>query len=322
MNNIGIDIGLLQDQITFSAEYFQNKSEDLLIDVSLIPSLGGHNGRGPQNVGSVESSGFEFLLGFKEYSSAFKWSVDINLGTANNKVLSLGGEELNDGNFEGENILRSIEGEALFHFYGKETNGIFQSEAEVATSPLQNGAQAGDIRFNDLSGPDGVPDGVIDDFGKTVLGNAFPDFTFGFSLNASYKNFDLNLFVNGVYGNEIYNTNLWDLEGVQRFFNASPTALNAWTPSNTNTDIPRLNSDPINLVVSDRFIEDGSFARLKNITLGYTLPTHAIKNAFSSLRIYVSAQNLVTITNYSGLDPEVGSSVLVGNSARDRKSVV
>ncbi len=220
---------------------------------------------------------------------------------------------LSNGNFEGANLLRSVEGQTLNHFYGFVTLGLFQSEEEIITSPLQEDAQPGDIKFADLSGPNGTPDGVIDDFDKTILGNPIPDFTYGISLRASYKNFDASIFINGMQGNEIYNTNIWDLEGGRRFFNASPEALNAWTPDNTDTDIPRITTDPQNLLPSSRFIEDGSFMRLRNLTIGYTLPAIG-KNKNASIRFYVSGQNLLTITDYTGLDPEVGSSALVGNN--------
>lgn len=313
MTNVGMDLFLYDNRISFSAEYYKNKSDDLLINVQLTPSLGGHNGFGPRNVGSVETDGFEFNLGYNDGQGALKWSANFNLSTSRNTALDLNGEVLGNGNFEGTNILRSVEGEPLNHFFGHVVLGLFQSEEEILTSPLQEDAQPGDIKFADLSGPDGVPDGIIDDLDKTVIGNPLPDFTYGFSLSADYKNFDLSLFINGMHGNEIYNTNIWDLEGGRRFFNAGPEALNAWTPDNRDTDIPRITTDPQNLVPSTRFIEDGSFTRLKNVTLGYTIDQLGANNS-TSVRIYLSGQNLLTITEYSGLDPEVGSSALVGNN--------
>ena len=313
MTNIGVDMYLLDNRFSFAAEYYKNRSDDLLINVRLTPSLGGHNGFGPRNVGAVETDGFEFNFGYNDREGDFQWSANLNLSTTNNVVKDLNGEVLSDGGFEGANLLRSVEEESLNHFFGFVTLGLFQDGEEILTSPLQEGAKPGDFKFADLSGPEGIPDGVIDDLDKTIIGNPIPDITYGFTLNASYKNFDANIFINGMEGNEIYNTNIWDLEGGRRFFNAGPQALDAWTPNNRDTDIPRITTDPQNLLPSDRFIEDGSFMRLKNITLGYTLPKIG-RDRKSSIRFYLSGQNLLTITDYSGLDPEVGASALVGNN--------
>jgi hypothetical protein len=130
------------------------------------------------------------------------------------------------------------------------------------------------------------------------------------NFNADYKNLDLNLFISGIQGRDLYNTNIYDLEGMPRLFNAGTAVLNRWQQEGDITNVPRAGGAPQNLAVSDRFVEDGSYVRLKNITLGYTLPESVAKNIFSKFRFYVSAQNLITITNYSGLDPEVGN----GNS--------
>ncbi len=313
MTNVGADVYMFDNKLSLSGEYYRNLSDDLLINVQLTPSLGGHNGSGPRNVGSVLVDGFEFTLGYNEAEGPFKWNVDFNIGTTNNVVQSLGGEILTNGFFENASLLRSEEGLALNHFYGYVTDGIFQTEAEILTSPLQEGAQPGDIKFRDISGAEGVPDGVIDDLDKIILGSPIPDFTYGLNLGGEYKAFDFSLLFIGMQGNEIYNTNIWDLEGGRRFFNAGPQALDAWSESNTDTDIPRITTDPQNLLPSDRFVEDGSFTRLKNLTVGYTIPME--RQGISKLRIYFSGQNLWTLTDYSGLDPEVGSSVLVGNNA-------
>ncbi|MGL1888137.1 MAG: TonB-dependent receptor [Reichenbachiella sp.] len=323
MNNIGIDLGLLNDQITLSAEYYDNVSNDLLVYVELPSSLGGHNGFGARNVGSVQSNGFEFNLGFNDSEGDFQWSANFNLSTTTSLVQSLGGDnnELTGGSFENSNLLRTVEGESLNHFYGWVTDGIFQSEAQISTSADQStlggATMPGDIKYKDISGPDGVPDGVVDLNDKVVIGNPIPDMTYGVSLNASYLGFDASLFITGMQGNEIYNTSIWDLEGAPRFFNASPRVLDAWTPENTATDIPRITGDAQNLVSSDRFVEDGSYMRLKNVTLGYSLPNNFMVAGLSKVRFYVSAQNLWTLTDYSGLDPEVGTASTSGGGTNE-----
>jgi hypothetical protein len=206
-----------------------------------------------------------------------------------------------------------------FYFYGWQFDGIFKDDAE-ATAYLnggQDGAQGGDFRIVDVAGPadaDGNPtgpDGVIDDNDRTMIGNPFPDLTLGFNLNASYKGFDLNVFIQGSYGNDIYNTNIYDLEGMPRLFNSGVAVLDRWTATNPSNTVPRPGTG-INVEASSRFIEDGSYTRVKNITLGYTLPV--FKEVISSFRIYVSAQNLLTFTKYSGLDPEIGVYTTAGNT--------
>ncbi|MGB3468148.1 MAG: TonB-dependent receptor [Cyclobacteriaceae bacterium] len=316
MTNVGVDASFLDGQITLSAEYYNNISDDLLIPVNLAPSGVTTTSTIVRNAGSVEVRGVEFNLGYNDYEGPFQWSASLNFSTTENTILDLGGnDEQIVAGFEGSDIIRRAPGEPINHFFGFVVDGIFQSGDEILTSPLQDGAQPGDLKFVDISGPNGVPDGVIDAFDRTKIGNPIPDVLIGLNLDASYKGFDLNIFINGSYGNDIYNTNRWDLEGGRRLFNAGTEALNAWTPENRDTDIPRLTADPRNLVGSNRFIEDGSFTRIKNITLGYTLPSKIFGESISSFRVYVSAQNIATLTNYSGLDPEVGTSSVVGNSS-------
>ena len=171
----------------------------------------------------------------------------------------------------------------------------------------------GDLKFRDISGPNGKPDGKIDANDRTNLGSYLPKVSYGFTLSADYKNFDLGLFFQGVQGNKIYNDTKVITEGMIRFFNAGTQVLNAWTPTNTNTNIPRaVANDPNgNARTSTRFLENGSYLRLKNISLGYNIPSSSLnswtKGVVSSFRIYVSGQNLLTVTDYTGYDPEVGN---------------
>ena len=328
MTNIGLDLGLLRNQFTVSAEYYIRKSDDLLMPRILAGSLGIHSGVKMENVGSVEAKGFELELGYNDYEGAFQWQASLNLGTSKNEVKSLGAsDQIAGAGFENENISRCTVGDPLFYFYGWKTAGVFKDQQAVDDWATQSGAQPGDIRIVDVAGIDANgdptgPDGKIDANDRTLIGNPFPKMTLGFNLNASYKGLDLNLFVSGVYGNDIYNTNIYDLQGMPRLFNAGTDVLRRWTPTNTVTDVPRASGAGTNIQVSDRFVENGSFTRLKNITLGYTLPGSLIKNMIQKCRIYVSGQNLLTLTDYSGLDPEIGSYTVAAANASNIGSPV
>jgi hypothetical protein len=210
------------------------------------------------------------------------------------------------------NITNIQVGESIDHFYGLVSDGIYQNQAEVdavfTANPAQTTVQPGDIRYKDING-----DGDINSDDRIVLANPLPDFTYGLNLSANYKNFDLNLFITGVEGVDVYNTNKYDLEGgAGRAFNGSTVLLNSWTPGNTSTTVPRFNGAPANHNISDRYIEDGSYTRLKNISIGYTVPSKFFGGFLTKFRIYASAQNLITITDYTGLDPELTSGVDYG----------
>ncbi|UGU14507.1 TonB-dependent receptor [Sinomicrobium kalidii] len=310
MTNIGLDLGLLNNTVTLSAEYYRNKSDDLLMDRPIPPSLGTHSGVITENVGSVETSGFEFNLGYNDYDGDFTWSANLNLGTNTNEALDLGGvDDIQGADFIAginDNLTRVAPGESLFHFYGFETDGVFQNQAEVDAHATQADAEPGDIRMIDQNG-----DGVIDDNDRVKIGDPFPDLTFGLNVNAAYKNFDFNLFVSGATGQDVFNTLLVDTEGMLRLFNAGTQVLDRWTGEGTSNSIPRAAGATLNTRASDRYVEDGSYARLRNITLGYTLPREVLGGYFSKFRIYLSGQNLVTLTGYSGYDPEVGAYTVV-----------
>lgn len=308
--NIGLDVGLFDNKFTAALEYYENQSDDLLISVPTPTSAGINEGSQVRNVGSVETKGFELSLGYNDYDGEFTWSANLNLATSTNTALSLGGvDQLTGGGFETQDITRVAEGESLFHFYGLVTDGIYQNQAEVdavfTANPDQTTVQPGDIRFEDLNN-----DGDINSDDRAIIGDPLPDLTFGLNLDAAYKNFDFNLFFTGLLGRDLYNTNIYDLEGMPRLFNAGVGVLDRWTPTNpsTTTTVPRAGGAPQNIQLSDRFVEDGSFGRLKNLTIGYTLPNDIFgESMISKFRLYLSGQNLITITDYSGLDPEVGN---------------
>jgi TonB-dependent starch-binding outer membrane protein SusC len=321
MTNIGLDLGLLSNRITFTAEYYSRRSENLILNVPLVPSQGFSNSP-IANIGDMTNSGLEFQLGYNKSQGDFKWNVSANLSTVKNTVnkLSTANSTIQSGNnadYGGFDITRTEAGHPVQSFYGWVTDGIFQSEAEVSAAPTQTSGKLeepgkrtapGDIRFKDLNN-----DGVINAADRTYLGSFLPDFLYGLNLSANYKNFDLTLFFQGSQGNKIYNGTKVITQGMLRLFNAGTDVLNAWTPDNSNTNIPRaVSGDPNgNTRTSDRFVEDGSYLRLKNISLGYAVPAASLqsftKGTLSNARIYVSAQNLLTFTKYTAYDPEIGS---------------
>jgi TonB-linked SusC/RagA family outer membrane protein len=315
MTNIGLDLGLLKNKFTLSAEYYMNRSNDLLMPVPLPLSTGDFTGTISKNAGSMDTKGFELQFGYNDFEGDFNWSANLNLGTFKNEVKSLGGSTYISGfSFEGEDLNRCQVGQPAFFFYGWQFDGIFQSDAEAAsymggTEKALNSATAGDFRIKDTNG-----DGKITAADRTNIGNPFPKMTVGLDLNASYKGFDLNLFISGVYGNKLYNTNIYDLQAMPRLFNAGVEVLDRWTATNPSNTIPRAGAVASNAQASSRFVEDGAYTKLKNITLGYTVPERLLKNKLGKLRVYVSAQNMICLTKYSGLDPEVGRYTASGTS--------
>lgn len=311
--NIGLDFGLYDEKFTGTIEYFNNKSSDILFSVPLPASVGSADGTQTVNIADVNTSGFELTLGYNDREGDFTWSAMATLGTSNNEVVSLapgittvlGGPGPRAGL---ENFSRLEVGQPLFYFYGLETNGIYKNQAEVDAvfGPGQTAVQPGDIRFVDRDG-----NKIINANDKHNMGNPYPDFTYGLNLTAAYKKFDFNCFITGVQGNDIFNANIFDLQAMQRLFNASTDVLGRsivanGAVTNPSATLPRALGASQNWAsASDRYVEDGSYARLKNITVGYTLNGTTFDKYFSKLRMYVSAQNLITITNYSGLDPEV-----------------
>lgn len=317
MTNIGIDLGFLDNSITFSAEYYNNTSNDLIMLVPAAASVGVPNAT-PVNIGGMTTDGFEFNIGYKENEGDFTWSADFNLSTTDNEVTQMAEnvEALFNGLkpnvLAGNTISRVVEGESLWHFYGWEMDGIFQSQAEVDAS-AQTGATPGDVRFKDING-----DGVVDVDDRTVIGNPFPKVSYGLSLNANYKDFDFSTLFTGVSGNDIFNATRYYLDGASQVANAGTAVLDRWTPTNPSTSQPRaILGDPNqNSRVSDRYVEDGSYFRLKNISVGYSLPSSTLDKiaggSISKFRLYLSAQNVFTITDYSGFDPEIGPSLNIG----------
>lgn len=326
--NIGLDLGLFNNTITASAEYYNRKTDNLILAVPLPPTMGFINTTVPQNVGAMTNNGFELQLGYNDRKGDFTWNATGNLSFITNKVDKLAEGVTNieagsDADFtEGYNPTNTAPGESIQSFYGWVVEGIFQSQEEVDKHATQvkptattGGTSPGDLKFKDLNG-----DGVINTSDRTFLGSFIPKFTYSLNLGANYKNFGLIVFFQGVEGNKIYNATRTATEGMIRFFNAGTQVLNAWTPDNINTDVPRaVSSDPNqNARPSTRFLEDGSYFRLKNIMLSYNIPGKSLesltKGTVKNLNVYVSAQNILTFTNYSGYDPEVGNRTVSSSS--------
>jgi TonB-linked SusC/RagA family outer membrane protein len=312
ITDLGIDLGLLGNRIIVTADYYVKKTSGLLVQVP-IPMTYGVTNAPWVNAGEVRNKGIEFALKYQKITGPFQYSVGGNITTIKNEVLSLGvGEPIESGNNASANtgnMTRTEIGQPIGYFYGYKTAGLFQSDGEATAYGLQANAKAGDVKFVDVNG-----DGVLDANDRTKIGTPIPKFTYGFNANASYLGFDMTLFFQGVYGNDIYNlTRYWtENMGGQNNFNNGAQTKDRWTPTNTDTDMPRaIAGDPNgNLRVSDRFVEKGSYLRLKNIQIGYTVPNLPVLTnlGFSKLRVYVSSLNLLTFTKYSGFDPEIAPS--------------
>lgn len=313
--NFGLDLGLWNNAVTLSAEYFQRKTDNLILAVPLPTSLGYLIGTVPTNVAAMTNKGFELQIGYTKRNGEFRWNASANITFLSNKVTRLapGVPNIEAGSdadlSEGYNVTNTAVGQPIQSFYGWQVEGIFQDSADMKNHATQTaGTGPGDIKFRDNN-----KDGVVDNKDRAFLGSFIPDFMYAFNLGANFKNFDASVFFQGVQGNKIYNATRTISEGMVRFFNSSTKVLDAWRPDHTNTSVPRaIGSDPNqNARPSTRFLEDGSYLRLKNIIIGYSIPDKWLgsttKGVVRGFRIYVSAQNILTFTNYSGYDPEVGN---------------
>lgn len=325
--DLGIDLSFLKDRISFTADYYRKTTYDLLLNAGLPPTAGLPSAF--KNIGRVKNDGFEFTIGTKNISTdQFSWSTDFNIAFNRNRILELTENQ--------ESILTNIAWDAgyvntplfigkinqpIAQFYGyiwdgvyqysdfnRSPSGVYSLKDNVTTNGNTRASiQPGDIKYRDLNG-----DGVVNADDRTVIGNPNPDFTGGLSNNFKYKNFDLNIFFQWSYGNDIFNANRLVFEGSTRLDqNQYASFIDRWTPDNQTNEMFRVGgAGPF--AYSSRVVEDGSYLRLKTVSLGYTLPANLAKKInLKSLRVYSSAQNLFTWTAYSGPDPEVS----VRNSA-------
>lgn len=302
-HNLGIDISLWNNRIQSSVDYFYKKSTDMLIQPAVAAVVG--EGAFPYiNGADMENKGFEFVIGLRErQGAAFKYNVDFNFDIIRNKVTKVNGVSY----FESGNMARTLVGYPVSSFYGYTTDGLFQNDAEVAAHAKQPGAKPGLIRFKDIN-----KDGIINALDRDFIGNPHPKVSFGLNLGAGYKNFDFSMFFNGVQGNDIYTRSVRQrLDFYNNNYGRSARVLNAWTPANTNTNIPILSTGNPSDVQrhSTYFIEDGSYVKLKALNLGYTFTKSLMKRIkVDNLHVFLQIQDLFTITRYQGTDPELRSS--------------
>ncbi|MDZ7742192.1 MAG: TonB-dependent receptor [Bacteroidota bacterium] len=300
--DLGLDMGFFKGRISLTADYYIKTTVDMLYYFSL-PWTSGYDSF-IKNIGSVRNSGIEMALNTTNFVGAFKWNTSFNFSVNSNEILDLNGRDLyvNNDTYKlkiGDwSVIR--EGEEMGSFYGLVSDGIWQLD-EADEAAVYN-AGPGDFKYLDLN-----HDGLINDEDKKIIGHALPDFTWGLNNDFSFKNFSLSIFIQGVHGNQILNSNRFELESGNGLSNASLDMLNRWTPDNPSNTYPRANRDADYLHMSDRYLEDGSYIRLKSLTLGYNLPDKTLNFLkIQSAKVYFTGTNLITITDYTGFDPEVG----------------
>ncbi len=310
-SNAGFDITFYKRKFTLSADYFQKNVDGLLF----TPSASLYLGTVPiptANIGSTKSTGIDVNLGYTEtIGKKFKLNTSITFTTSKNLVTATnedGTAKIYGGyyfNGQSQSVTVFEKGFTPGYFYGYKTNGLFQTAEDLTKGAIQTGAQPGDIRFVDINN-----DGVISAADQTKIGDPFPDFTMGWALNLEYKDFDFNAFTYASVGNDVYSA----YERNANFSNKYRGVLGRWTGAGTTNDArnPRYSFTDANsnIRVSDRYVEDGSFIKLKNVQLGYTFPSSVTKNLFKKLRVYVQVKNAFTLTKYSGFDPEIAGGIL------------
>lgn len=297
--NIGFDLGILKNRIYISADYYIKKSNDLLYQAQL-PATVGEGVRPFINVGNIKNQGIELLVSYKgPQRKKLNYGLDFTLTSNRNKVLSVGLDG-NDVQYPGPHIIKK--GLPIAEFFGYINDGIFQNQGEVEKHAKQDGKRVGGLRFRDVNG-----DGVVNADDRTTLGSPLAKMLLGLNANLTYGNFDASLFIDSRLGNKIWDQSKWNTDFLGYTSNHSKALLDAWSPTNKDSKIPALtnNNASFDKVGSSYFVSDGSYARLKNITLGYSFSKSlAQKAGLTRLRAYVQADNLFTITSFKGYDYE------------------
>jgi len=317
--DVGIDLGVFDNRLSFVLDYYQRNNEDLLINTFLPLSAGlgepGANGTQWINAAAMKNRGVEFSVTYRnDRSNDFKWDITTNISYNKNEVTDLGtvgDSPVIAGKTKMGNTTRTDIGHALGAFYGYQVDHVAVDQAEVdklnagsETGEYSTGLKPGDFVFKDLDG-----NGLIDEDDRDYIGDPSPKWQYGATFNAEYKGFDFQIFLQGIADVEIVNASRYWTEGMTKPFNSSTNTLDRWRAEGDVASLPRAGQNPsTNFQFSDFFVEDGSYLRVKNITLGYTLPKNAFGKVFSKARFYVAAQNVLTFTNYSGYDPEIYTS--------------
>ncbi len=311
MSNVGADIGLLDDRLTVTLEYFIRDTEDMIVGIPVPEYVGAYAPNA--NAGTMRNEGFEFNILYNGQVGDLKFDIGLNGSFIRNELVNLGGGQPYEAGSVSKvgNTAKVMEGMPFPFFFGYRTDGIFNSQEEldahvnsdgVALQPL---AAPGDVKFVDTNG-----DGIINPGDRVDLGNAYPDFTTGLSLGAEYKGFDFKAFLYASFGNEAVNSLIGFNESPTGLQNSTRNRLDRWTPENTASNEPRMTQQNRNdnMRFSDRYVEDASFIKLRNVQIGYRLPASLVERLkLRSVRIYASADNLWRRTSYKGFDPEFGS---------------
>jgi TonB-linked SusC/RagA family outer membrane protein len=318
--NIGLDANFFSNKLSVNFDYFIRLTNNMLSEVP-IAMVSGILQPPTVNIGSVSNKGYELNISYQEKRGDFKYKIGANIGSVKNELTKLGTDNpINSGLYRTEFISRTEVGMPIGCFYGFVTDGIYQTKEEITLlndqaaiatgKPVGKGQydgkpKPGDIKMKDLSG-----DGIITNADQTFIGSPHPDFTYGVNVELEYMGFDLKVFGQGVYGNDIFMATIYYLESGNGYWNLLNSMKNSWKQEGDVTNIPRLTTtaqNEANLRLSDRYVKDGSFFRIKNIQLGYTLPEKTTKKiGIESLRVYLSAQNFFSFHNYAGFDPEIG----------------
>jgi len=319
--NGGVDFGFFKNLLSGSVDLFLKDTKDALLTVK-GPAFAGNRYDPMANAGTIRNKGIEITLDHKNHIGKINYSLNGNVSFISNEITALNGGQKIYSSID--NILLCDQGLPINTFWGYKYAGVFASDAEAtnyknkAGVQIQPGAQGGDAKYVDLNG-----DGKIDDSDKTNIGNPFPWLTYALSGSLDCYGFDVQLFFQGIYGNQIYNAVRYRTEGKGEEATLSTVMRNVWTTTNTSGTIPNPYGSTNNFRASSRFVEDGSYLRLKNVQIGYTIPKKVTEKILvNRFRIYVSASNLLTFTKYTGYDPEIGSGVDFGNYPQARTFLV
>lgn len=311
--NIGLDFTLFNGDFDGTIDWYTRKTSDMLYPVPLPATASGMGSSPFVNIGDMSNKGIEVALNYhygQIDSKNFSLDAGVNFSRNVNEVVSLAPSVKQQvyGDYRSLQTTLLAPGAPFGSFYGYKVAGIYQNTDEVTSGPSYSGARVGGLKYTDISGPDGKPDGVIDPNDRTIIGNPHPDFLYSISLSARYRNFDISMFFNGSQGNDLYEATRYFTDFSTFDGSATTRMLNAWSETNRSSNIPSpyRGASDFEYASSSYYVQDGSYFRMKNLQIGYTFPTENVFGGkIRNLRVYASGTNLFTITKYTGLDPEV-----------------